>query len=263
MLGDLQKVVRGSEKHQAGDFTRAANLLLTHQFLHADRSSHRDSYFLIAAHIDYFRNLFEAIGWSLIYQPDEAYLGVLPQGEERVMRLRLDESLMLLCLRQQYEEKLENFEIDSGKAFTSSDELLSLYENLTGKDIPNETRLKELLSLFSRHGLIERGKLDESQPKNVPFCILPTIRQVVVEDYIGHLEALCDTEQSRDALSAEEEAALERHERDHGEVEDEAGVTSAPSASEPRDPEPETSAESTTETTATDELAKERSDETA
>lgn len=206
MLGDLQKIIGRSDQYKADDFSRAANLLLVNQFLYADRPVHRDSYFLIASHIDYFTNLFEAIGWSLIYQPDEAYLGVLPKGEERVMRLRLDESLLLLCLRQQYEQKLESFEVEGGKAYTSTDELLGLYENLTAKEIPNETRLKEILSLFSRHGLIERGKPAETEPKNIPLAINPTIRQVVVEDFIGQLEALCDADARDDAEPAEEAA---------------------------------------------------------
>ncbi|WP_020683432.1 DUF4194 domain-containing protein [Marinobacterium rhizophilum] len=208
MLGDLQKIIGRSDQYKADDFARAANLLLVSQFLYAERPGHRDSYFLVASHIDYFTNLFEAIGWSLIYQPDEAYLGVLPKGEERVMRLRLDESLLLLCLRQQYEQKLENFEVEGGKAYTSTDELLGLYENLTAKEIPNETRLKEILSLFSRHGLIERGKPLETEPKNLPLGINPTIRQVVVEDFVGQLEALCDAD-SRDEMAPAEEAADE------------------------------------------------------
>ncbi len=192
MLGDLQKIVSRNEQHDADDFIRAAGLLLSSQFLYADRPVQRDSYFLIASNLDYFRNLFEAIGWSLVYQPDEAFLGVVPQGEERVLKLKLDESLLMLCLRQQYEQKLENFEVESGKAYTTTDELLRLFSSLTGKDIPNETRLKEILSLFTRHGLVERGKVDETDPKNIPLRINPTIRQVVVEDYIGQLEALCD-----------------------------------------------------------------------
>ncbi len=208
MLGDLQKIISRSDQYEAADFSHAANLLLTSQFLHADRSSHRDSYFLISSHIDYFTNLFAAIGWSFIYQPDEAYLGILPQDDERNLKLRLDESLLLLCMRQQYEEKLEKFEVESGKAYTNINELLSLFENLTGKEIPNETRMKEILSLFSRHGIIERGKPNETEPKNVPFCIQPTIRQVVVEDFIGQLEALCDTD-TRDAMTEAEEAAAD------------------------------------------------------
>lgn len=205
MLSDLQKIVSRSEKYPEEDFVRAANLLMTNQFIHADRSSQRESYFLISSHVEYYKKLFAAIGWSFIYQPDEAYLGILPQGHERNLKLKLDESLVLLCMRQMYEQKLEGFEIENGRAFTSSDELLSLFETLTGKDIPNETRTKELLSLFTRHGLIERGKIDEADPKNNFFSILPTIRQVVVEDHIKQIELLCDTQNNRDALTEQEE----------------------------------------------------------
>lgn len=192
MLGDLQKIIARSDQYQEEDFVHAANLLLVNQFLYAERSGHRDSYFLVASHVDYFTNLFAALGWSFVYQPDEAFLGILPQGDERFMRLKLDESFFLLCMRQQYEEKLEAFEVEGGRAYITSNDLLTVYENLTGKDIPNETRLKEILSLFSRHGVIERGKPHETDPKNIPLTINPTIRQVVVEDFIGQLEALCD-----------------------------------------------------------------------
>ncbi|GGB96812.1 hypothetical protein GCM10011352_23690 [Marinobacterium zhoushanense] len=256
MLGDLQKVVSRNEQHQADDFIRAANLLLTSQFLYADRPVHREHYFLIAGNVDYFRNLFEAIGWSLIYQPDEAYLGILPQGEERVMRLRLDESLLLLCLRQTYEAKLEAFEVEDGKAFSSSDDLLRLYDTLTGKEIPNETRLKEILSLFTRHGIIERGKSDETDPKNVPIRINPTIRQVVVEDYIGQLEALCDID-NREQTDEYVEDEVERNRRAEDKV---AAAVEAESGATPPDPEPEQAA---VETMSEEETTGERSNETA
>ncbi|MGB0205691.1 MAG: DUF4194 domain-containing protein [Neptuniibacter sp.] len=223
MLGDLQKIIGRSDKYQASDFSRAANQLLTNQFLYSERPSHRESYFLVASHTDYFTNLFGAIGWSFVYQPDEAYMGILPKGEERFMRLKLDESLLLLCVRQQYELKLESFEVEGGQAFTSTDDLLTLYENLTGKEIPNETRLKEILSLFSRHGIIERGKPDEMEPKNIPLKINPVIRQVVVEDYIRQLEALSDPEEEMEASieEASDERALESEDQPEEIEEDE------------------------------------------
>lgn len=212
MLGDLQKIISRSDQYQEEDFVHAANMLLVHQFLYSERSGHRDSYFLVASHVDYFTNLFAAIGWSLIYQPDEAYLGILPKGEERFMRLKLDESLFLLCLRQQYEQKLESFEVEGGRAYITSDELLTLYENLTGREIPNETRLKEILALFSRHGVVERGKPHETDPKNIPLTINPTIRQVVVEDFIGQLEALCEEREEDDPQEEPAKVVVEEEE---------------------------------------------------
>ena len=223
MLGDLQKIIGRSDQYQASDFSRAANQLLTNQFLYAERPGHRESYFLVSSHVDYFTNLFEAIGWTFVHQPDEAYMGILPKGEERFMRLRLDESLLLLCIRQQYEQRLESFEVEAGQAYTSTDDLLTLYENLTRKEIPNETRLKEILSLFSRHGVIERGKPDEMDPKNIPLKINPVIRQVVVEDFIRQLEGLCDPEeQENEALlevSLDDEATVEAEVTPSNEIE--------------------------------------------
>ncbi len=190
MLGDLKKIVSRFEQVDAEQMSEAANKLLVSQFLYADKPSQRPYYFLISTHIDYFTNLFAAIGWTLTYQPDESFIGVTPKAEERYLRLRLDESLFLLCLRQQYEERLENFDVEGGKAYIQSNDLLRLYENLTAKEIPNETRYKEILSLFGRHGIIERGKPHETDPKNIPLMINPAIRQVVVEDWLRQLESL-------------------------------------------------------------------------
>ncbi|WP_415885201.1 DUF4194 domain-containing protein [Neptuniibacter sp. QD37_6] len=239
MLGDLQKIIGRSDQYQASDFSRAANQLLTNQFLYAERPGHRESYFLVASHADYFTNLFEAIGWSFIHQPDEAYMGIIPKGEERFMRLRLDESLLLLCIRQQYEQRLESFEVEAGQAYTSTDELLTVYENLTRKEIPNETRLKEILSLFSRHGVIERGKPDEMEPKNIPLKINPVIRQVVVEDFIRQLEGLCESnEQDGEVVLDMDEVAeaavepAEENNEDVSETKVEAEVEAADETSE-------------------------------
>ena len=270
MLGDLQKVVSRNEQRQADDFIRAANLLLSSQFIYADRPVHREHYFLIAGNLSYFRNLFAAIGWSLVYQPDEAYLGILPQGEERVLRLRLDESLLLLCLRQQYETRLEAFEVENGKAYTTSDELLRLYANLTGKEIPNETRLKEILSLFTRHGIIERSKASETEPKNVPLRINPCIRQVVVEDYIGQLEALCDID-NRDEVQELIEEETERSAAELDQAQSQVPAeTEAETDAEAAVPMDETAATAAANDNMTDELnpenpsdTQERSDETA
>lgn len=218
MLADLKKALSRAEGHSEEDFIAAANRLLVNQFLYADKPAQRSDYFLIAKHVEYFTDLFEAIGWSLTYQPDESFLGIIPKGEERYLRLRLDESLFLLCLRQQYEERLENFDVEGGKAFIQSDELLQVYENLTAKEIPNETRFREILSLFSRHGIIERGKPNETEPKNVPLMINPSIRHVVVEDWVRQLEDLSETpdelentEVSEEELEAQDAEDSETH----------------------------------------------------
>lgn len=206
MLADLKKALGRAEGHNEEDFISATNRLLVHQFLYADKPAQRSDYFLISKHVEYFTDLFEAIGWSLTYQPDESFIGIIPKGEERYLRLRVDESLFLLCLRQQYEEKLENFDVEGGKAFLHSDDLLQIYENLTGKEIPNETRFREILSLFTRHGIIERGKANETEPKNLPLMVNPSVRHVVVEDWLRQLEELGESQEELENDAVEEEA---------------------------------------------------------
>ncbi|MFB9885411.1 DUF4194 domain-containing protein [Balneatrix alpica] len=209
MLGDLVKAAKKAEHHEAEDFIQAAKVLLANQFLYADKSSQRQHYFLISENLEYFRNLFEAIGWTLVHQAEEAFVGILPGDEERTLRLKLDESLLLLCLRQLYEEKLENFEVESGRAYVDLDKFLQTYEHLTSKELPNETRMKDILALFARHGLIERGRPHETDPKNFTLVIQPVIRQVVVEDYLGQLEQLVATapaEQAEDNEGDDEAA---------------------------------------------------------
>ncbi len=76
MLGDLKKILSRAPDVSETDFIDAANKLLVNQFLYADKPSHRPHYFLIAGHVDYFADLFEAIGWSLTYQADEAFIGI-------------------------------------------------------------------------------------------------------------------------------------------------------------------------------------------
>lgn len=205
MLADLKKALARAEGHNEDDFISATNRLLVHQFLYADKPAQRSDYFLIAQHVEYFTDLFEAIGWSLTYQPDESFIGIIPKREERYLRLRVDESLFLLCLRQQYEEKLEKFDVEGGKAFLQSDDLLQIYENLTGKEIPNETRFREILALFTRQGIIERGKPSETEPKNVPLMINPSVRHVVVEDWLRQLEELGESQEELENDAVEEE----------------------------------------------------------
>lgn len=250
MLADLKKALGKAEGHNEDDFISATNRLLVNQFLYADKPAQRRDYFLIAQHVDYFTDLFAAIGWSLTYQPDESFIGIIPKGEERYLRLRVDESLFLLCLRQQYEERLENFDVEGGKAFLQSDDLLQIYENLTGKEIPNETRFREILSLFSRHGLIERGKPNETDPKNLPLMINPSIRHVVVEDWLRQLEDLGESqdELENDAVEEEQLKAQDSETETESEIVSEETVKSAPEQAAPEQDDNTAAEEATDET---------------
>lgn len=188
MLKELKKVVEESGK-DSQEFQQAANYLLAHQFVSAYKHGQRKYFLLIEAYQSYFSTLFEALGMNLYVNENERLVGLMPIEREAFVRLKTDETLFLLVLRQIYEEKVENFEVDNGFVATNTHMILDRYVHLVKREIPSETRFKDILTLLSRHGAIIRGKAYEDESKNVAIHITPVVRLVVTEAYLRQLES--------------------------------------------------------------------------
>lgn len=188
MLRELNKVVEESGK-DAQEFQQAANYLLAHQFVSAYKHGQRKYFLLIETYQSYFSVLFEALGMNLYVNENERLVGLLPIEREAFVRLKTDETLFLLVLRQIYEEKVENFEVDNGFVATNTHTILERYAHLVQRELPSETRFKDIITLLSRHGALIRGKAYEDESKNVAIHITPVVRLVVTEAYLRQLES--------------------------------------------------------------------------
>lgn len=188
MLRELKKVVEESGK-DAQEFQQTANFVLANQFVSAFKHGQRKHYLLVESYHDYFSNVFDALGMKLYVNENERLAGVLPVQREAFVRLKTDETLFLLVLRQIYEEKVENFEVDNGFVATNTHTILDRYVQLVKREIPTETRFKDILSLFSRHGVIIRGKTYDEDSKNMIINITPVVRLIVTEAYLRQLES--------------------------------------------------------------------------
>jgi hypothetical protein len=199
MLRELKKVVEESGKDPQ-EFQQAANYLLSHQFVSAFKHGQRKYFLLIEAYQHYFSNVFDALGMKLYVNENERLLGLLPVEREAFIRLKTDETLFLLILRQIYEEKIENFEVDNGFVATNTHAILERYVQLVKREIPTETRFKDILTLLSRHGVLIRGKAYEEDSKNLAIHVTPVVRLVVTEAYLRQLESFngSDPEQDED-----------------------------------------------------------------
>lgn len=197
MLRELKKVVEESGKDPQ-EFQQTANYLLANQFVSAFKHGQRRHFLLVEMYQQYFSNLFDALGMKLYVNENERLAGVLPVEKEAFVRLKTDETLFLLVLRQIYEEKVENFEIDNGFVTTNSVAILERYVQLVKREIPTETRFKEILSLLSKHGIIIRGKAYEEDAKNLMVSITPVVRLVVTEAYLRQLESFNGTDPEDD-----------------------------------------------------------------
>ncbi|MBD5772046.1 DUF4194 domain-containing protein [Marinomonas colpomeniae] len=204
MLKELKKVVEESGK-DAQEFQQTANFVIANQFASAYKHGQRKHYLLLEAYQEYFDRLFEALGMKLYINENERLAGVLPVQKEAFVRLKTEETLFLLVLRQIYEEKIENFEVDNGFVATNTHTILDRYVQLVKREIPSETRFKDILALFSRHGVLIRGKSYEEDSKNQMINITPVVRLIVTEAYLRQLESFNGADPDEDDIDSDVE----------------------------------------------------------
>ena len=215
MLRDLRQICERPGSLEPDDFRDAARRLLERQFLLLERGRDRDAYRIVANHFDYFSNLFDAIGWTLHRDDGFGIIGLQPGEAESFARLRLADSLMLLCLRLLYEEGMERFEAREGSVYTQSETLLSRYETLLGRKRPLVTEFRDILARLRRHALIETG--DTAEDGLPGLRILPTIRLVTgtgVQERIHAFLESGDEDETEDGDPSESEA--DRNDEDPG-----------------------------------------------
>lgn len=190
MLRDLKRVTDKDSAPEADDFRAAAARLLKQQFLLRERVPDRESLRLVVDHYEYFESLFDALGWNLHRDDDFGLVGILPDERQSHARLKLVETLMVLCLRLLFEEGMDRFEVRDGCVFTDANNLAERYETLfPGRNKPLKTELREILTRLRQYSLIEMGETDD---QGLPrLKILPTIRLITGTDVIARIEAFC------------------------------------------------------------------------
>lgn len=192
MLRDLRALSADNDHYSADDFRTAAAALLYRQFIHADDHGYRQHYAIITRHVPYFESLYDAINRNFICNLDFGYVGTLPRDESTsttFLRLRKDESLVLLCLRVLYEEGVKDFRVSGGAVSADSGVVAARYEALTKLERPPFARMKDILRLFARYGILKENS-EESESRNMVVRIRPTVRLVTTDAYLRQLEEL-------------------------------------------------------------------------
>jgi hypothetical protein len=170
------------------DVRDAAQALLGRQFLYIDQERDARHYRLIVRHQEYFRNLFDAIGWQIHEDQDFGLVGLLPDDEENYLPLDLEQTLMLFIARLVFEEGIEAHETREGCVHVASEDLLARYEALTQRDRPRLPVFRDMLKLFRRHGLVRHG--EDDPVSGLPLlALLPALRLVAGDRYMERLEA--------------------------------------------------------------------------
>ena len=95
----------------------------------------------------------------------------------------------------------------NGPPATNTQTILERYVQLVKREIPTETRFKDILSLLSRHGVIIRGKAYEEDSKNFIINITPVVRLIVTEAYLRQLESFNGADPEEDDLDDDEQTS--------------------------------------------------------
>jgi hypothetical protein len=190
MLNDLRRLLDREPPNGATelDFRDAAQALLRRQFLYVDQERDARHYRLVVRHQEYFRNLFDAIGWQIHEDQDFGLVGLLPDDEENYLALDLEQTLVLFVARLMFEEGIEAHETREGCVHAAGEDLLARYEALTHRERPRLPVFRDILKLFRRHGLVRLGE-DDPVSRLPSLALLPALRLIAGDRYLERLEA--------------------------------------------------------------------------
>lgn len=177
-----------------------ASFLLKKQWVYREKNS--KYYHFISKNKSHFLALFDALNMSLIQDHDYAYFGIISRGDGELIKLK--HTIILLILRKLYDIEASEGRNENGRVSPPSDLILQEYQSL-GKEL-NQTEMSEIFDYLKRRGVIEIGSKDpETHLQEI--TILPTIRNVVTEEYLSTISEYRVTQP--DVSSQKDESAIE------------------------------------------------------
>lgn len=166
---------------QKNTFAEICNKLLANTYLARDKRDNKEAYYFVVSYKDLFEEYFKLMNMQLVLNRDLGTITLENVNTQTILKLKRDESVMLLIIRLLYHEKLKETSINTNVVATLSD-LHAKYDMLEIKRKINKTDLIAMMRLFRRYNLIEpMGDLNNS---NTQFIIFPTILEALKTEQI-------------------------------------------------------------------------------
>lgn len=174
--------------YAVADFERAAYRLISEQVLYASDRYSRAAYQLVEEHFEDFVGALAPLGVRLVRNPHHRYVIALPQHAEGVS-VSLDETLLLLVLRQRYDEAMRQGQIEEqGDAIVELPDLQEAYPALTGRDMPDAGVLRTLARALRRWGVCKLVESEPDDPQPFHLQVRPAIVEIVGEQWLHRLD---------------------------------------------------------------------------
>ncbi|HIT43664.1 TPA: DUF4194 domain-containing protein [Candidatus Avacholeplasma faecigallinarum] len=166
---------------QQNQFKDAVNKLLASTFLSRDKRDNKESYYFLMSYKEVFDEFFKILGYDVILDMPTGSVMLVGASAQNTLKLKRDESIVLLILRLLYHEKMKDTSLNENIVCQVSD-IHEKYDYLEIKKKLNKTDLINSLRLFRRYNLIEvTGDLTSSACRIV---ILPTILMAIKSEDI-------------------------------------------------------------------------------
>lgn len=157
---------------QKATFKDIANKLLASTFLARDKKDNKDNYYFVVSYKEVFDEFFAILGYEV--KLDQGIGAIMLSSDQNTgfLKLRRDETIILLILRLLYHERLKETSLNENVVISILD-IHEKYNYLEIKKRINKTDLVSALRLFRRFNLIET--IGDITMSNTKVVIMPTI----------------------------------------------------------------------------------------
>ena len=185
--------------YAVADFERAAYRLVTEQVLYASDRGARIAYHLVEDHFDDYLAALAPLGIRLERNPHYRYVVALPAHAEGVP-VTLEETLLLLVLRQRYDESARQGNIEElGEVVVELPELQEAYQALIARPMPEVGTLRALARTVRRWGVARLVDSEPDDPQPFHLRVRPAIVDIVGETWLQRLDQHNRDDEAEDA----------------------------------------------------------------
>ena len=161
---------------QQNQFRDTANKLLSNTFLCRDKRDNKENYYFLMSYKEVFDEFFKILGYEIVLDTTSGSVMLEGASASNTLKLKRDESIILLILRLLYHEKAKDASLNDNIICSVAD-IHEKYDYLQIKRKLNKTDLVSSMRLFRRYNLVEiTGDITTSTCRVV---ILPTILMAI------------------------------------------------------------------------------------
>ncbi len=192
LLDELKQFPRDVQDN----FQRVSNMLLASNFISKDKKDNTKYYYFCVNYKQYLDEFFALLGDEVIINQDLGTVQLVNNYGQGNLRLKKEETFVILILRMLYQEKLINTTLNNVIQITV-DEIHNKYASFGFKRKLFKTDLVAALRLFKKYNIIDN--IGDMQMSSTKILIFSTITNMVpVENIQECYQYVIDLENGKD-----------------------------------------------------------------